>query len=156
MNLRSFSVQRKKFFLLVGIFLTFVPACARKNRHVYDFRVPQRPPVQRVVLPYLEKLGASYNKTLGQYILHWVPLSLWQVPEGLRFLGYNIYQCTETGLFPRQPFLQVPPGVHSGDVSMAYSRMPHRRLFGIAPVFCDQNERELVGLITVKKLELIP
>ncbi len=155
MNLRSFLVPHKKLLLLAWLALTVFAACARKNRRVYDFRPAQSAPMQRVTLPYLKKLDAAYDKELGQYVLAWQPLSLWDVPTGLRFLGYNIYQGTEMCLFPRQPFLQVPPGVYSSGVSSMQVCISHHCSFAIAPVFYDQEGREIIGLMTVKKIKKI-
>lgn len=153
MNLHSSLALRRKFYLWVSIILTLLSACARKNRRVYDFRLAQASPALRVALPYIKKLDVSYDKEVGQYILTWEPLILWSEPGGERFFGYNLYQATEMRLFTRQPFLQVPPGVHSSVALQCCTTLQKKDfLFGIAPVFFDKEGNEMIGLMTVKKI----
>jgi hypothetical protein len=150
MNLHLFFVRPSLFFYFICAVLS-TASCARKNRRVYDFSTPRPLSAQRVGLPYVAYLKAIYDKKLKRYDLAWKPLSIIDVPSGIRFIGYNIYKGTRLGFCPRQSNLQVPPEVQS--CLFEGSLVPgDRQLFGIAPLFCDQYEREITGLRTVTTL----
>ena len=149
MNLLSFSAKRN-FYLPLGLLLLFlVPSCARKNSHVYDF-VRNPPPCrrQRITLPYVQRLQGFYDPTHQRYVLTWSPISLEELPEGIHFLGYNFYRATGLGFLPKRPCLQIPAGMHSTEMKATAAV----ELFGIAPLFVDALNREITGLITVKKI----
>lgn len=149
MNLRLFSAKRNFYLLLVALLLFLVPSCARKNSHVYDFvRNPQPSPRRRITLPYVHRLDGFYNSSHQRYVLTWPSVSLEELPKDIHFLGYNLYRGTGLGFLPKRPCLQLPAGTDSTEMKATAAV----ELFGIAPLFVDTFNRELIGLITIKKI----
>lgn len=147
MNLLLFFVRPNLFFYFICAVLC-TASCARKNRRVYDFSTPQQPSAQRVALPYVAYLKATYDDKLKRYDLSWKPLSMFGAPAGIRFIGYNIYRGTRLGFSPRLANLQVAPGVQSC-ILEGVLMSGDKQIFGIAPLFSDEYNREITGLQAV-------
>lgn len=147
MSLRL-SFARHKIALFV-LSIVAVASCARKNTRVYCFESLRPPLARRVDLPYLARVRGSYDAIHRQCNLMWEPL-LPVAGEGLCLLGYNVYIGTTLKLFGRTPLLQLPAQSHECELAIQSPGMKDP-LFGVAPVFHDQQKNEIIGLITVAK-----
>lgn len=135
----------KKGLLLSVLF--FASSCARKNSHVYDFRVTEPTRISPLSLPYVKQLQVSIEA--DRYKLVWSPILSWDLPEGFSLTGYTVYQQTDFGVLPRCPLLQVAAGVHECEV-IAFPAQTI--VFAVAPLFSDAQGREISGLVTPKKI----
>ena len=72
------------------------------------------------------------------------------IPDGLSLQGYNVYVGTTLKLFGRLPLLRLPEQACACEFAMQQQFFTDQ-LFGVAPVFTDQQKNETVGLVTVAK-----
>lgn len=149
MSLRLFFVRRSHTILLLACVGAF-SSCARKNTRVYNFCLARQPQALRVDLPYLARVQGTYDAVQHQCNLTWEPISIAGVPDGLSLHGYNLYVGTTLKLFGRLPLLRLPAQTHACEFVMQQP-FSTSQLFGIAPVFHDQQKNEIVGLVTVAK-----
>ena len=128
--------------------LLCVAACARKNKHIYDFIPSQRPLIKRALLPYVTRAQLVFDEKINCYVLTWTAPQLGRLPPGMHFCGYTIYYETALGFFSRKPDLFVKSDVTSCAIDVAYTPA-RRRACALAPLFCDQDNREVVGYMHV-------
>ena len=144
----SFARHRSKILFLVS--LEVLSSCARKNTRIYNFCSAQQPVTHRIDLPYLAQVRGGYDGAQQQCNLTWEPIPITAIPPGVSLYGYNVYVGTVLKLFGRQPLLRLTAQAHTCEfvLQRQFSLNP---LFGVAPVFYDQQKNEIIGLVTVAK-----
>ena len=152
MSLRLFFARHSsKALLFVSFSLT---SCARKNTRVYNFCSAPPLATKRVDLPYLGGVQSVYDAVQQQFNLTWQPISTVDIPNECALHGYNVYVGTALKLFSRQPLLRLPAQAQACEFVMQQQLTPNQ-LFGVAPVFHDQQKNEIIGLVTIAKLKSV-
>ena len=148
MNLRLFFARPKQHLICMSFIFLCITACARKNKHLYNFSELKSLCVSRLALPYVSCFSVFYDKKLKRYHLDWSALGVKDLPVGVSFIGYNIYQNTQLGFSPRRPQIQIPSGIHTCIIQGEFSQN-QQQFFAIEPTFIDSLDRELIGIQTI-------
>lgn len=147
MNSHSFFARHRTFFLFICAAMSLV-SCGRKNKKWCNFYSAEIPRVSPVTLPYLTRLNACFDRDSGVCSLSWAPLLTFLSSKKILFTGYNVYRVTRHGFLQRKTCLQLPPGVHNCKIMLS-SNSNLESKFAIAPVFTDELNREILGLVTL-------